>query len=486
MEIIWKKMINYNVLNLRCGIECHQQLSGKKLFCSCSTNLQEHNEEIQIRRKLRAVAGESGKKDIAAVYEEKKDRTYIYHGYEGEYCLVDTDSEPIHNINQDALETALAVSKLLKFKIPKELKVMRKLISDGSVTSSFQRLVICGMESKDSYLETSQGKVRLTLLSLEEDACKIIKTEKNNVHFSLSRLGIPLLELTTKADIKSPDHAKEVAEMIGMIFRSFPLTRRGLGTIRQDVNLSIKNGARVELKGFQDIRQMPKVIDLEIERQLSLMKQRKKVQEEVRRVTNENKTRFLRPLPGEARIYPETDIQTLPLTKQFLSSIKIPKLLTEKTLALERKYNIINSLAREILKEEKLEIFEGFLKEFKLQPSLIANIIIEIPKEIKKRFKINKEINNDQFLFVLKALSEKKITKDVVLDILVDLLNGKKVSLQKYKSVNVNLLEKDIEKIVKENKDASLNAIMGLVMGRYKGKVDAKEVVGIIKKFQKV
>ena len=185
--------MDYKRLNFHCGIEVHQQLSGEKLFCSCNTNLKEENEEIQIKRKIRAVAGESGEKDTAALYEEARDRTFIYHGYKDEYCLVECDDEPIHNINQEALKTALAVAKLLKLKIPKKLKIMRKIISDGSCVSGFQRLFICGTESKNSYIKTSQGKVKVNLVSLEEDACKIIKSEGNNIHYSLSRVVIPLL-----------------------------------------------------------------------------------------------------------------------------------------------------------------------------------------------------------------------------------------------------------------------------------------------------
>src|SRR3989344_3848408 len=189
--------MDYKNLNLKIGLECHQQLSGEKLFCSCNTNLKEENEEIQIKRKIRAVAGEAGEKDTAALYEEARDRTFVYHGYKDEYCLVECDDEPIHKINQEALKTALGVAKLLKLKIP--------------------------------------NKVKVNLLSLEEDACKIIKSEGNNIHYSLSRVGIPLLELATNADIKTPEQARETAETMGMIFRSFPLTRRGIGSIRQDI-----------------------------------------------------------------------------------------------------------------------------------------------------------------------------------------------------------------------------------------------------------
>jgi len=475
-------MLDYKKLNFRCGIEVHQQLSGEKLFCSCITNLKEQNEEIQIKRKIRAVAGEAGEKDIAALYEEARDRTFVYHGYKDEYCLVECDDEPIHKINQEALKTALGVAKLLKLKIPNKVKVMRKIISNGSCVSGFQRLFICGTESKNSYIKTSQGKVKVNLLSLEEDACKIIKSEGNNIHYSLSRVGIPLLELATNADIKTPEQARETAETMGMIFRSFPLTRRGIGSIRQDINLSIKNGPRVELKGFQNIKQMPKVIEKEVERQLALLKQGKKVSEEVRKIEPDNTTTFLRPLPGKARFYPETDHPESPISKVFLKQIKFPELIIEKSLELEKYFNLSAEIAKGII-ENKIDLKKLTKLYPRISPSLIAHILIELPKEIKSRFNIDKKLKESDLKFIFEALNQNKITKEAVLEIYLDLLKDKKVSIEKYKAIPEAELEKEIENIVAKNPGASINALMGILMGRFKGRIEGKKLVEIIKKY---
>ncbi|MEK6835316.1 MAG: Glu-tRNA(Gln) amidotransferase subunit GatE, partial [Nanoarchaeota archaeon] len=297
-------MFDYQDLNLKIGLEIHQQLSSKKLFCNCSTKFKEEKFETEFKRRLRAVAGEQGYVDVAAAFEESKNREFTYHGYKDEYCLVECDEEPPHEINQDALVTALSVAKLLKLKIPDEIIVMRKIITDGSACSSFQRTMLIGYESKDSFIETSQGKVRITSLCLEEDACKIEKVHENKVYYSLSRLGIPLIEIRTEPDIKTPEQAKEAAEELGLMLRSFSNILRGIGTIRQDVNLSIKNGARVEIKGFQELRTMPKIIDYEISRQVNVVKQGNKVEKEVRKANDNGTTNFLRPLPGSARMYP--------------------------------------------------------------------------------------------------------------------------------------------------------------------------------------
>ena len=317
-------MFDYNDLNLKIGLEIHQQLSNKKLFCNCSTKFQEKNLDSEFSRKLRAVAGEQGYVDVAAAFEEAKHREFVYHGYKDEYCLVDCDDDPPHEINQDALLTALSVAKLFKMNAPDEIQVMRKIIADGSACSSFQRTMLIGLGTKDSFIETTQGNVRITSLCLEEDACKIEKVHDNRIHYSLSRQGIPLLEIRTEPDIKTPEQAKEAAEQIGLLLRSFSSILRGIGTIRQDVNLSIKNGNRIEIKGFQELRMMPKTIDFEISRQINIIKQGKNVEKEVRKANDNGTTSFLRPLPGAARMYPDTDIKTISVNKELLNEVKIP------------------------------------------------------------------------------------------------------------------------------------------------------------------
>ncbi|MBI2667947.1 hypothetical protein HYX17_04235 [Candidatus Woesearchaeota archaeon] len=473
--------MNNNNLKLKMGLECHQQLSTTKLFCRCNTTLQEKNEEIQIKRKQRAVSGGTGKKDVAALFEEQKDRTFIYHGFEDEYCLVCLDEEPIHNINKRALETALTLAKLLNLKIPKELKVMRKIISDGSVTSAFQRTLIIGTESKNSFIKTSQGKVKVNQLSLEEDACKKIKSEGNHVHYSLSRLGIPLLELTTNPDIKTPEQAKETAEIIGMMLRSFETTRRGIGSIRQDINLSIKNGARVELKGFQNLRQMPQVIKKEIERQLYLIKENKKIKEEVRRVKSDNTTEFLRPLSGSARFYPETDAVNININKKLLSKIKIPELIEEKSLKLEKEFSLPMELAKGII-ENKINLHELAKKYPRISPKFIAQIIIEMPKELKARFNLNYDFKQHDFEKILKLTNKNNLQKEAVLDILAKIAGNKKINIDDYKQISFEKIEQEIKLILEKQPNITENAIMGIIMKKSSGKINPKDVFELIKK----
>src|SRR3989338_6954119 len=243
--------LNYQELGFKCGLECHQQLEGKKLFCNCPTLNSDKEPDIKVERKLKAVAGETGDVDIASEFEMLKNRKIIYQGSSEDVCLIEIDESPPNPINQQALETAIKIALLLNAKIVDEIQVMRKTVVDGSNVSGFQRTALVAM---DGFIDTSLGKVKIPTICLEEEAAQKLEEGKDFVKYRLDRLGIPLIEIATSADIKSPEHAKEVASMIGMVLRSVDGVKRGLGTIRQDVNVSISKGARTEIKGFQDLR----------------------------------------------------------------------------------------------------------------------------------------------------------------------------------------------------------------------------------------
>ncbi len=256
---------------MKCGLEIHQRICEKKLFCECDPKKEGRLIKV-IDRYLHPVIGESGGVDKAVLFETSKSLHYKYEIHENSSCLVETDSEPPHNINEDALITAVSVAKHLNMFVPKKFVVMRKTVVDGSNTSGFQRTMIIGFGTEKSIINTPQGPVRIKTLCLEEESARIVKREKDYSLYNLTALGIPLIEISTEPDIKSPEQAYEVAIRIGELLRLTNKAHRGIGTIRQDVNISVEGGARVEIKGFQDIKNIAKLIKYEIERQKSLIK----------------------------------------------------------------------------------------------------------------------------------------------------------------------------------------------------------------------
>ncbi len=268
---------DYEKLGLKCGLEIHQQLdTNTKLFCRCPTKLQGTREpDFTIKRKMRPVLSELGVYDEAMITEYEKGMEIIYEGYNDVVCTYELDDTPPFSCSEEARRIALQIALLLNANIIEEMHVVRKNYLDGSVPCGFQRTMILGT---DGFLMLENGKkIRIDILSLEEDAARKIKQHEKLIFFRLDRLGIPLVEVTTKPDINTPEECRECAERIGLLLWSTNV-KKVLGSIRQDINVSIKNGTRVEIKGVQKLDWIPVLINHEISRQLKLLEIREELE----------------------------------------------------------------------------------------------------------------------------------------------------------------------------------------------------------------
>ena len=246
-----------------CGIEIHQRLKTHKLFCKCQSKLGKETGQ-SYRRTMHTVRSELGKIDFAAEQEIQKDNQYVYRPTSNS-CLVELDEEPPGPINRDAFWFALKICLAFKCRVADEIFVMRKTVLDGSNTSGFQRTALIGINGS---METSKGTVGIQSICLEEESAGILERETHGEKpYSLDRLGITLIELATAPDIKDYEHAKEVAERIGLTLRMLGVAERGLGTIRQDINVSVPGSERVEIKGVQELDSLPAVVENEVKRQ---------------------------------------------------------------------------------------------------------------------------------------------------------------------------------------------------------------------------
>ena len=265
---------DYKEVGLKVGIEIHQQLNSKqKLFCRCLSQLQTTREpDFLLERYHRPVLGETGKFDAAMLLEFKKNKTVIYEGYYDSCCTYELDETPPFRINEEAMDIAIEIALLLKMDIIKELHICRKNYVDGSVPGGFQRTITLGTNGK---IDISNMKsIGVDALYLEEDAARKISDEGNSVIFRLDRLGIPLVEITTTPEIYDPEEAKIAAERIGMILRSTNKVKTILGSIRQDLNISIAKGQRIEIKGVQKLDWIPLLVKHEVMRQMKLLELR--------------------------------------------------------------------------------------------------------------------------------------------------------------------------------------------------------------------
>ena len=261
-------MTDYEALGLKAGIEIHQQLNSReKLFCACPTVLRKFEERSgEFSRYLRATVSEMGEIDRAAKEEMMVLRKFSYYAYDT-CCLVEYDEEPPAPLNREALEICLTIAKMVGMTPIEQVHTMRKLVIDGSNTSGFQRTALVAMNG------TLPNGGSIDTLCLEEEAAQRVEGDT----FSLDRLGIPLVEITTSPCMRTPEEVFSVAEYLGMVLRSTGRVKRGLGTIRQDVNISIREGARVEIKGVQELDLIAEVVRREVERQQNLVRIREEL-----------------------------------------------------------------------------------------------------------------------------------------------------------------------------------------------------------------
>jgi glutamyl-tRNA(Gln) amidotransferase subunit E len=259
--------IQIEKIGLKVGLEIHQQLAtGTKLFCNCSS-IESSDYTVKFTRKLRIARSELGELDPSALFESSKEKTIQYYANPQSSCLVEQDEEPPHNLNSNAKEIVLVIASALKSNIFNEIHVMRKLVIDGSNTSGFQRTMLVGVGGK---LETDGKSIGIQSICLEEDAAKLLRDSSDVREYGLDRLGIPLVEIALEPVTGKPEDIKKIALTLGRLLRATKKVERGLGSIRQDVNISIEGGGVIEVKGVQKLDQLEKVIEYEAKRQHGL------------------------------------------------------------------------------------------------------------------------------------------------------------------------------------------------------------------------
>ncbi|MEM4553083.1 MAG: Glu-tRNA(Gln) amidotransferase subunit GatE [Ignisphaera sp.] len=628
--------IDYSGVELRVGLEIHQQLdTNSKLFCNCSTSLTDENElnmSNQIVRYLRATRSELGEIDVAAAFETQRKRRYIYLAPTYTSCLVELDEEPPHPLNREALLIAIAIAKSLNSMVVDEIHVMRKIVVDGSNTTGFQRTAIIAL---GGYIEDEEGLVRIQTIALEEDAARKVSEDSSSVSYALDRLGIPLIEISTAPDIKSPQQAKRVAEKIGLLLRLSGKVKRGIGTIRQDLNLSIKGSPKIEIKGVQKLELIPKVIQEEVKRLVGLlmikeelgkrgakgeeilsqepiditehlkMCNSKLVQEglkkgykayviklpyfggllgvelqtgrrfgteladyarqwagvkgiihsdelpgyginedvvnkifklleaheydafvlvidepsraikalevvrdrayqalhgiprETRGANEDGTTRYLRPQPGSARMYPETDVPPIRIDESILKEAEklIPPPIDVKLKQMVDMYGLSMELANQLLHSDYLNLFEEIVKYYRIEPRLVATIFTTLVGELRKEGIDVQKISDSKFHILMKVIELHNIKdKDTIKQLIIKIVKEPNIDLETLSNFvySLRITEDDIRNIVRakiyENLEEVKNKgtkafqyVMGKVMNELRGRVDGKTVASIVK-----
>ena len=261
----------YKELGFICGLEVHQQLKTKeKLFCRCPAGLYSNFKDFdaELIRHMRPTLSEMGTYDGTALMEFRTRKNIIYRIKNETTCTYDVDDTPPFPINREAVDYAVQIALQLKLNIVGELHITRKQYLDGSIPTGFQRTAIIGIEGE---IPLKKKKVRIIQLSIEEDSCREVSDIGHERIYQTDRLGIPLIETVTYPDMKTPDEALEAAQYIRFLNRSTGKVRVGIGAGREDVNVSITGGTRIEIKGVSHNKWIPELTHNETFRQKSLL-----------------------------------------------------------------------------------------------------------------------------------------------------------------------------------------------------------------------
>ncbi len=269
--------MDYRAAGFKCGIEIHQQLhTERKLFCRCPAGVYTTEVTGEVLRHMRPTLSELGEYDGTALMEfkTKKNVTYLLNSLC--VCTYEMDDTPPFPINQEAVDKAIQIALMFDMNIIDEIHVARKQYLDGSIPTGFQRTAIIGVDGKMPYKDRY---INIFQLNVEEDACREVRDVGHDIVFRTDRLGMPLIEIITAPDMKTPFEAAEVVELLGRVCKASGNVRRGIGSVRQDVNVSVTGGTRVEIKGVPQYGLIPALTHNEALRQINLLKLKDKLTE---------------------------------------------------------------------------------------------------------------------------------------------------------------------------------------------------------------
>lgn len=261
--------LDYEQVGLVAGLEVHQQLlTERKMFCHCPAGLYTREHDGVVLRHMRPTLSELGEYDGTALMEFKTRKNIIYLLHESNVCTYEMDDTPPFLVNQQALDVAIEQCLMLGCDIVDEVHIARKQYLDGSIPTGFQRTAIVGV---NGHLPFRGRQLGITQVSVEEDSCREVADRGHLVVWRTDRLGMPLIETVTEPELRTPEEVAEAIMLIGLVCRSTGHVRTGLGASRQDINVSVRGGRRVEIKGVPQAGWAPALVHGEAWRQVNLL-----------------------------------------------------------------------------------------------------------------------------------------------------------------------------------------------------------------------
>ena len=601
------------------GLEVHQQLdTGRKLFCACEP-VESDDGAVEFTRRLRAAASETGTYDRAAVFEGARAQEFTYRASPTSSCALERDEMPPRGLDPDAKAIALTVAAALGSTQFAELLPMRKMVIDGSNTSGFQRTMLV---SAGGAIEVAGMRVGVQSICLEEDAARKLEGERKKGTYSLDRLGVPLVEIALAPVATDGAGARAVALALGRLLRSTHRVRRGLGSIRQDVNVSLDDGAVVEVKGVQQLDQLERVVTYEAQRHAALaeLAARPEIRDmaeigkddtfdvtrilaqstseilkkalargesvvcirarglagmislepregfrlgrelagavkplgargvfhsdelpahdisaeevgeirkllglcegdafvmvavaptvtehaaralrerlnaarhgapaETRMATPDGKTVYLRPRPGAARMYPETDVPPIRISRDELDAARasVPQPWEDALAELQKRHSLNAQLAEQLMDSERLGIFERIVSYPSIEANFAASALVSTITALRRRG-LDSPLPDGEVDAAFAMLSRGEVAKESIEMIFEEIMSGRASTAAECATAHTigdSELDEILGEIIAENADAiaeqrerARGLLMGRAMERLRGRVAGERV----------
>ena len=455
------------------GLEVHAELSTKtKIFCSCPTTF-----------------GAEPNTQVCPV------------------CMAMPGTLPV--LNEKVVEYAVKAGLATNCEISRNSKNDRKNYFYPDTPRAYQisqyDKPLC--EHGFIEIETSKGKkkIRITRIHIEDDAGKLNHDELGGGSLvDLNRAGVPLIEIVSEPDLRSAEEVEQYLRKLKSILEYIEVSdcKMQEGSFRADVNISVRKkgdeklGTRTEMKNMNSFRSITRAIEYEINRQIDVIEDGGKVEQETLRWDDvSGKTFSMRDKEDaqDYRYFPDPDLVAIKLSDEYIENIKnnLPELPESRKQRYLEQYNLSEKDANIITSSKYLsDLFEKAI-EVCHNPKAVNNWIISDISRILNETEMDPiEIPFDAHqlgnlvLLIDKGTISSSIGKKVLVELFENPREPEEIIKEKgwiqiseegaIKEVVLKVLEANHQSITdyKNGKDRALGFLVGQAMKETKGKAN--------------
>ncbi len=456
------------------GLEVHVELLTKsKMFCSCSTEF-----------------GLPPNKNICPI------------------CTGMPGVLPV--INKKAIELAIKTGIVFNSNISKFCRFARKNYFYPDLPKNYQISQYEEPLATGGFLEIDGRKIHFKRIHIEEDAGKLLHSEKGDFSYvDFNRSGIPLLEMVTEPDIRSPEEAEKFLEKLKKILEYLEISDCNMeeGSLRCDANISVRKkgenllGVKTEVKNMNSFKSVRKALLYESKRQIEILKRGERILQETR-LWNE-KLQITEPMrtkeeAHDYRYFPEPDLVPLEIDENWILEIKnqIGELPDERRERFKSQYKLSDYDATVLTSQKGIaDYFEECVKLYK-NPKIVANWIMDQILSLTKG-KILKAteipLKPEYLVEILKFIDEGKITQTIGKEILRESYQtgiSPGIIVKERNLIQIEdkeILKKFVEEVIKENEKAvndwkkGKEQVIGFLVGQVMRKTSGKANPNIVK-----